>query len=188
MNIITFTFLMFNAFLFVYQGFFTINQFFFNILNKYRRIYRRIISVGIKQRVAKTLRDFATFTDGLPTDTNRRWFNTDGITDGYYPSVIHRELQQKLQAMPSLPTGFPSVMPSVITLEIIDGYISSVMFPRETFFWLARIRRCFRRWVVFFICDRISDENGIYRRLLYRRTWSVDIIFTDGFHCCYRRN
>ena len=44
MNIITFTFLMFNAFLFVYQGFFTINQlFFFNILNK----YRRIVSVGI---------------------------------------------------------------------------------------------------------------------------------------------
>jgi hypothetical protein len=43
MNIITFTFLMFNAFLFVYQGFFTINKFFFNILNK----YQRIISVGI---------------------------------------------------------------------------------------------------------------------------------------------
>jgi len=29
MNIITFTFLMFNAFLFVYQGFFTINELFF---------------------------------------------------------------------------------------------------------------------------------------------------------------
>jgi hypothetical protein len=83
---------------------------------------------------------------------------------------MHRELQQKLQAMPSLPTGFPSV----ITLEITDGGILSVMFPRETFFWRARIRlyfrRCFRRWVVFFICDRISDGNGIYRRLLYRRT------------------
>jgi len=37
--------------------------------------------------------------------------------------------------MPSLPTGFPSVMPSVITLEITDGDIPSVMFPRETFFW-----------------------------------------------------
>jgi hypothetical protein len=47
---------------------------------------------------------------------------------------MHRELQQKLQAMPSLPTGFPSVMPSVITLEITDGGIPSVMFPRETFF------------------------------------------------------
>jgi hypothetical protein len=43
-------------------------------------------------------------------------------------------LQQKFQAMPSLPTGFPSVMPSVITLDITDGYSPSVMFPRETFF------------------------------------------------------
>jgi len=36
--------------------------------------------------------------------------------------------------MPSLPTGFPSVMPSVITLEITDRIYPSVMFLRETFF------------------------------------------------------
>jgi len=44
----------------------------------------------------------------------------------------------------------------------------------------------------FFICDRISDGNGIYWRLLYQ--WkcsvgeSVGIIFTDGLHCFHRRN
>jgi hypothetical protein len=64
-------------------------------------------------------------------------------------------------------------MPSAITLDITDGYSPSVMFPRETFFWRVRIRRwfrrCFRRWVVFFICDRISDGNGI-----------TDECYTDG--------
>ena len=79
-------------------------------------------------------------------------------------------------------------MPSVITLEISDGFILSVMFPRETFF-LARAYPSVRPSVcpsvgVFFICDRISDENGIYRRLLYRRTCSVGesvgMVFTDG--------
>ena len=51
------------------------------------------------------------------------------------------------------------------------------MFPRETFF-LARaypsVRpSVFRRWVFFFICDRLNDGNGIYRRLVYQRTVSV---------------
>jgi hypothetical protein len=65
-------------------------------------------------------------------------------------------LQQKLQAMPSLPTGFSSVMPSVITLDITDGYIPSVMFPREIFFWRARIRR----WVVFLFATELATEMG----------------------------
>jgi len=95
------------------------------------------------------------------------------IADGYYPSVIHRELQQKLQAMPSLPTGFPSVMPSVITLDITDGYSPSVMFPRETFFWRARIRRwfrrCFRRWVFFLFATELATEMGF-----------TDDCYTDG--------
>jgi hypothetical protein len=95
--------------------------------------------------------------------------NTDGITDGYYPLVIHRELQQKLQSMPSLPTGFPSVMPSVITLEITDGYIPSVMFPRETFFWRARIRRCVRRWVIFLFATKLATEMRF-----------TDDCYTDG--------
>jgi len=44
----------------------------------------------------------------------------------------------------------------------------------------------------FFICDRINDGNGIYRRLFYRRKCSVGesvgIIFTNGLHCFHRRN
>jgi len=79
-------------------------------------------------------------------------------------------------------------MPLVLSRVITDGFIPSVMFPQENVFLRTRIllyyRRCFRRWVVFFICDRISDENGIYRQLLYRRKCSVGesvgIIFTDG--------
>jgi hypothetical protein len=78
-------------------------------------------------------------------------------------------LQQKLQAMPSLPTGFPSVMPSVITLDITDGYIPSVMFPRETFFWRARIRRWLRRWVVFLFATELATEMGF-----------TDDCYTDG--------
>jgi hypothetical protein len=82
-------------------------------------------------------------------------------------------LQQKLQAMPSLPTGFPSVMPSVITLDITDGYSPSVMFPRETFFWRARIRRwfrrCFRRWVFFLFATELATEMGF-----------TDDCYTDG--------
>jgi len=71
--------------------------------------------------------------------------------------------------MPSLPTGFPSVMPSVITLDITDGYSPSVMFPRETFFWRARIRRCFRRWVFFLFATELATEMGF-----------TDDCYTDG--------
>jgi hypothetical protein len=56
--------------------------------------------------------------------------------------------------------SFPSVMPSIITLEITDGYIPSVMFPRETFFWRARIRRCFHWWVVFLFATELATEMG----------------------------
>jgi len=55
-------------------------------------------------------------------------------------------------------------MPSVITLESTDGVIPSVMFPRETFFWRARIRlyfrRCFHRWVVFLFATELATEMG----------------------------
>jgi hypothetical protein len=82
-------------------------------------------------------------------------------------------LQQKLQAMPSLPTGFPSVMLSIITLEISDGVIPSVMFPREIFFWHARIRlyfhRCFRRWMIFLFATELATEMGF-----------TDDCYTDG--------
>jgi hypothetical protein len=47
---------------------------------------------------------------------------------------MHRELQQKLQAMPSLPTGFPSVMPSVITLGVSVGgwfFLFATELPTE---------------------------------------------------------
>jgi hypothetical protein len=51
-------------------------------------------------------------------------------------------------------------MPSVITLEITDGVIPSVMFPRETFFGAIRLyfRRCFRRWVVFLFATELATE------------------------------
>jgi len=71
--------------------------------------------------------------------------------------------------MPSLPTGFPSVMPSVITLDITDGYTPSVMFPRETFFWRVRIRRWFRRWVFFLFATELATEMGF-----------TDDCYTDG--------
>jgi len=69
--------------------------------------------------------------------------------------------------------GCPSVMPSVITLESTDGVIPSVMFPRETFFWHARIRlyfcQCFRRWVVFLFATELVTEMGF-----------TDDCYTDG--------
>jgi hypothetical protein len=55
-------------------------------------------------------------------------------------------------------------MPSAITLDITDGYSPSVMFPRETFFWPARIRRwfrrCFRRWVFFLFATELATKMG----------------------------
>jgi hypothetical protein len=64
-------------------------------------------------------------------------------------------------------------MLSVITLEITDGGIPSVMFPRKTFFWRARIRlyfrRCFRRWVVFLFATELATEMGF-----------TDDCYTDG--------
>jgi len=59
--------------------------------------------------------------------------------------------------------------PSVITLEITDGVIPSVMFPRETFFWRARIRRCFRRWLVFLFATELTTEMEF-----------TDYCYTDG--------
>jgi len=47
------------------------------------------------------------------------------------------------------------------------------MFPRETFFWRARIRlyflRCFRRWVVFLFATELATEMGF-----------TDDCYTDG--------
>jgi len=47
------------------------------------------------------------------------------------------------------------------------------MFPRETFFWRARIRlyfhRCFRRWVVFLFAIELATEMGF-----------TDDCYTDG--------
>jgi hypothetical protein len=60
-------------------------------------------------------------------------------------------------------------MPSAITLDITDGYSPSVMFPRETFFWPARIRRCFRRWVFFLFATELATEMGF-----------TDDCYTDG--------
>jgi len=155
----------------------------------------------------------------IPTDNIHRYLTescrtitihaifTDDITDGYYPSVIiFRRHYWRI-----ISVGITQRVATKITSHAIltDG-LSVCNFkgnyrwsysvgnvPAGNFF-LARVRirlyfrRCFRRWVVFFICDRISDENGIYRWLLYQRTWSVGdavgIIFTDGVHFCHRRN
>jgi len=59
--------------------------------------------------------------------------------------------------------------PAIIT----DGFILSVMFPRETFFWRARIRlyyrQCFRRWVVFLFATELATKMGF-----------TDDCYTDG--------
>jgi hypothetical protein len=68
--------------------------------------------------------------------------------------------------------------------------------PAGNFFFGASISVCKTVGVpsvgVFFICDRLSDGNGSYRRLVYRRTGSVgeavDMFLTDEFHCCHRQN
>jgi hypothetical protein len=64
-------------------------------------------------------------------------------------------------------------MPSVITVEIADGFIWLVMFPRETFF-LARaypsIRSSvFRRWVFFLFATDLATKMGV-----------TDDWYTDG--------
>jgi len=43
------------------------------------------------------------------------------------------------------------------------------MFPRKTFFWRARIHRCFRRWVVFLFATELATEMGF-----------TDDCYTDG--------
>jgi len=58
-----------------------------------------------------------------------------------------------------------SVMPLVLTIEIADGFIPSVMFPRETFF-LARaypsVRpSVFRRYVFFLFATDLATEMGV---------------------------
>jgi len=75
--------------------------------------------------------------------------------------------------MLSLPTGFPSVMPSVITLDITDGYIPSVMFPRETFFWCARIRR----WTV---GVSVGGWFFLFAAELATKMGFTDDCYTDG--------
>ena len=117
----------------------------------------------------------------IPTDIIRRYFTescntitshaiiTDGIAVGNSVGTCRLNFR-RIYSVGNVPAGnfflaraYPSVLPSVF--PSVGG---------------------------FFICDRISDGNGIYRRLLYRRTGSVGdsvgIIFTDGFHCCHRRN
>jgi hypothetical protein len=64
-------------------------------------------------------------------------------------------------------------MPSVITIEIADGFIPSVMFPRETFF-LARaypsVRpSVFHWWVFFLFATDLATEMGV-----------TDDWYTDG--------
>jgi len=64
-------------------------------------------------------------------------------------------------------------MPSVITLEISDGFILSVMFPRETFF-LARAYPSIRPSVcpsvgVFLFATELATEMGF-----------TDDCYTDG--------
>jgi hypothetical protein len=84
-------------------------------------------------------------------------------------------------------------MPSVLSRVITDGFIPSVMFPRETFFWRARIRlyyrQCFRRWVVFLFATELATEMGFTDDCYTDGSVpSVSIIFTDGLHCFHRRN
>ena len=119
----------------------------------------------------------------LPTDYFRRYFTESCQTitshaintDEIYPSVIQyrrnyrqiisvgisQRVGKQLPAMPYLPTD----MPSVITIEIADGFIPSVMFPRETFF-LARaypsVRpSVFRWWVFFLFATDLATEMGV---------------------------
>jgi hypothetical protein len=67
----------------------------------------------------------------------------------------------------------PSVMPSVLTVEISDGFIPSVMFPWETFFWRARIRledrRCSIGGCFFLFAIDLATEMGV-----------TDDCYTDG--------
>ena len=156
----------------------------------------------------------------LPTDNIRRYFTescrtitshaiiTDGITDGYYPSVIkcrwHYPQKISVGISQSTITSHAIITDGISVGNSVGNYrlnfrrIYSVgNVPARNFFFLARAYPSVRpsvfcRRVFFFICDRISDGNGIYRRLVYRRTCSVGdavgICFTDGLHCCHRRN
>jgi hypothetical protein len=96
----------------------------------------------------------------LPTDNIRRWFtescqtitshaiiNDENISSmityrRIYRWIISVGISQRvatqLPPMPYLPTDNSSV----ITVEISDGFIPSVMFPRETFFFVARVSVC----------------------------------------------
>jgi hypothetical protein len=60
-------------------------------------------------------------------------------------------------------------MLSVLSRVITDGFIPSVMFPQETFFWRARISLYYRRWVVFLFATELATEMGF-----------TDDCYTDG--------
>jgi len=59
-------------------------------------------------------------------------------------------------------------MPSVITLKITDGH-SVGNFPAGEFFFGARIRLYYRRWVVFLFATELAMKMGF-----------TDDCFTDG--------
>jgi hypothetical protein len=60
-------------------------------------------------------------------------------------------------------------MPSVLSRVITDEFIPSVMFLRETFFWRARVRLYYRRWVVFLFATELATEMGF-----------IDDCYTNG--------
>jgi len=92
----------------------------------------------------------------LPTDNIRRWFTESCqtitshaiITDRNIPSMItYRRIYRRIISVgisQRVATQLPPMpyLPSVITVEISDGFIPSVMFPQETFFFGACVSVC----------------------------------------------
>jgi len=99
-----------------------------------------------------------------PTDIIRRCLTFDGFTDRYYPSVLHRELQQnykpcynyRRKSRRELPLTLPTENPSVI-------------FPRGIFFG-AHVSVCITVGVwVFLFATELATEMGF-----------TDDCYTDG--------
>jgi hypothetical protein len=148
----------------------------------------------------------------LPTKNIRRYFTESCqiitshaiITDGYITSVMPNDIQMDLPTdniRRCFTEGWQTITShAIITYGLFVGnynwnfrWIYSVgNIPAGIFFFGARVSVCKTVGVpsvdVFFICDRVSDENASYWRLVYWQIFSVGKYFTDRFHFYHRWN
>ena len=141
--------------------------------HNYRRIYRRIYSVGI----SNTHRLIYRRTESVGIWHTYRWIYRRIYSFGI--SNTHRKIYRRYISVGKSRYHRRNKNPSVY-------------FKRKTFFWRANsVCKTIRKWF-FCFSDRYSDGRGNHRRKKSRRTYSVgDYVgkkITDELLITHRRN